>query len=187
MIAFLASVAPAQIRAQGVPLSDRPMLSVSGKSVSPDDIKGTKGTVVLFWSNTCPWVERYESRTLEIITRFQKQGFGFIAVNSNDAIAYPADGLDEMKKQASDGKYSFEYVRDSGSIFANAIGAKRAPQVFVYNSAGVLSYQGAIDDNPTDAAGATEHYLEDALTNIASGSAVAPAETKAFGCTIKFQ
>jgi thiol-disulfide isomerase/thioredoxin len=170
-----------------LPMKDRTMTSVSGDAVSIGSVKGEKGTVVTFWCNTCPWVKRWESRLVDLAKAYQSKGFGFIAVNSNDPVAYPGDNMTEMKAQASAKGYSFPYVADSGSELAVAFGAKRTPQVFVFDATDKLVYQGAIDDSPADEAKVTEAYLASALDAVLSGSPIATAETKAFGCTIKFQ
>ena len=170
-----------------IPMKDRSMKAVPDGSASIASVKGENGTVVVFWCNTCPWVGRYESRFVDTAGRFQEMGFGFIAVNPNDPVAYPGDSFEEMKKQAAAGSYTFPYVVDEGSELATAFGAKRTPQVFVFDSGDKLVYQGAIDDSPADAGKVQEAYLSDALNAIAAGESIALAETKAFGCTIKFQ
>jgi thiol-disulfide isomerase/thioredoxin len=170
-----------------IPMKARSMKAVPDGNASIASVKGEHGTVVVFWCNTCPWVGRYESRFADIAKAFKAKGFGFIAVNPNDATAYPGDSFDEMKKQASAGSYSFPYVVDEGSEMAVAFGAKRTPQVFVFDAGDKLVYQGAIDDSPADAGKVQEAYLKDALNAIAAGESIALAETKAFGCTIKFQ
>ena len=170
-----------------MPMKTREMQTVPDGTATLASVKGEKGTVVVFWCNTCPWVKRYESRFVGLVKAYEARGLGFIAVNSNDAVAYPGDNFDEMKKQASAGGYSFPYVVDEGSELARGFGAKRTPQVFVYDLADKLVYQGAIDDSPADADKVEEDYLANALDALVSGEAVTLAETKAFGCTIKFQ
>ncbi len=184
---FAASAQTALPIGSEMPMKTREMPSVPDGTSTIASVKGEKGTVVIFWSNTCPWGKRYESRLVDNADAYRAKGFGFIAVNSNDAIAYPGDNFDEMKKQASRSGYSFPYVIDEGSELAVGFGAKRTPQVFVFDPADILVYQGAIDDSPADADKVEENYLADALDALASGGAVARTETKAFGCTIKFQ
>lgn len=194
LLMFGVSAAPFSAAAQSVlttgsdmPMKTREMPATTDGSATIASVKGEKGTVVVFWCNTCPWVKRYESRLVKQAKAYQAKGFGFIAINSNDAIGYPGDSIDEMKKQSSSGGYSFPYVVDEGSEMASAFGAKRTPQVFVFNSVDKLVYQGAIDDSPADPDKVEDDYLAAALDSVASGGVVSPAETKAFGCTIKFQ
>jgi thiol-disulfide isomerase/thioredoxin len=169
------------------PMATREMPIVPDGVATIASVKGEKGTVIVFWCNTCPWVKRYEERLTNLAEMYQEKGFGFIAVNPNDPVGYPGDTFDEMKKQSAAGGYSFPYAVDDGSELALAFGAKRTPQLFVFDSADKLVYQGAIDDSPADPAKVEDAYLVNALDAIVSGEAVALAETKAFGCTIKFQ
>lgn len=170
-----------------MPMKDRTMAAVSDDAVTIASVKGEKGTVVVFWSNSCPWVKRYESRFVDLVKSYEQAGFGFIAVNPNDAVAYPADSIDEMKKQASSGGYEFPYAVDNGSELALAFGAKRTPEVFLFGANDKLAYRGAIDDSPADAGKVEEAYLANALEAVAAGGDIDLTETKAFGCTIKFQ
>ena len=192
-IVFLA-VTAASVLAQealeigaAMPLKSKALPAVSGAQASIASVKGDKGTLVVFWCNTCPWVERYEDRMVALAAAYQSRGIGVIAVNPNDAVAYPDDSIDEMKKQAETHGYSFPYVSDPGSEVALAFGAKRTPQAFLFNAADVLVYQGAFDDSPSDAAKVGAAYLTDALDALLAGTEIAMTETKAFGCTIKFQ
>lgn len=169
------------------PMGDRQMQNVDGTMTSLNKVKGTAGTVVIFWCNTCPWVDKYEDRVLDLAKKYMGQGFGFILVNANDQVAYPGDNLEEMKKRAAAKGYPMPYVVDKGSEMAKAFGAARTPHVYAFNAGDVLKYIGAPDDSPSDPGKVQVNYLADALDAIKAGQAVATAETKAFGCTIKFQ
>ncbi len=168
-------------------MGDRQMLNIDDQMVSLDAVKGSAGTVVIFWCNTCPWVSKYEDRVIALAQTYQAQGFGFILVNANDQVAYPGDNLDAMKGQASAKSYPMPYVVDAGSEMAVAFGATRTPHVYAFDANDVLQYIGAPDDSPSDPAKVEVKYLAEALDAIKAGQAVATAETKAFGCTIKFQ
>ncbi|MGA7304195.1 MAG: thioredoxin family protein [Rhodothermales bacterium] len=170
-----------------MPLNTKGLPDVSGGKTTIGSVKGAKGTLVMFWCNTCPWVKRYEERMVALAADYMARGFGVIAVNPNDPVAYPGDSMDEMKRQAENNAYGFPYVSDAGSEVAKAFGAKRTPQAFLFNASDVLVYQGAFDDSPSDAGKVEASYLKDALDAVLAGKAIALTETKAFGCTIKFQ
>jgi hypothetical protein len=76
---------------------------------------------------------------------------------------------------------------DAGSDLAEAFGASRTPQVFVFNADNALVYSGTLDDSPGDPASVQKHYLRDALDALLSGTSIAVPRTKAFGSMIKFQ
>ena len=170
-----------------MPLADVTLKSVDGRMLSPAGVKGDRGTVVVFWCNTCPWVKKYEERMVAIASEYQEAGFGFIVLNPNDAVANPAESYAEMQKRARDHAYSFPYVVDEGSRFAKAYGATRTPEVFVFDATDKLVYTGTIDDSPSDPAQVEQEYLRAALNQIAASAPIEVKRTKAFGCTIKFQ
>lgn len=170
-----------------MPLKNKALPNVSGEKTTIASAKGAKGTLVMFWCNTCPWVKRYEDRMVALAGDYMERGIGVIAVNPNDPVAYEGDSMEEMKRQAENGDYPFDYVSDPGSEVAVAFGAKRTPQAFLFNASDVLVYQGAFDDSPSDEGKVEAAYLKDALEAMLAGNEIGMTETKAFGCTIKFQ
>ena len=170
-----------------LPLAERSMSSATGSATSFRQAMGDRGLAVIFWCNTCPWVKKYEDRVLALAEEYQAAGFGFVAVNANDPAAYPEDGLEEMRRRAASKSYSFPYVVDEGSEAAKAFGATRTPQVFLFDPAGTLVYEGTVDDSPSDPAEVEEQFFRNALNQLVAGEAITVQKTKAFGCTIKFQ
>jgi hypothetical protein len=73
---------------------------------------------------------------------------------------------------------------DANSKLANAFGATRTPQCFLFNAKGLV-YKGAIDDNVKDPSAVKETYLKDALNAVTKNTVPAKQETKSIGCTIK--
>lgn len=167
-----------------IPMADIKMKSVSGGQVSLNDARTDKGLLVIFSCNTCPYVKLSETRIKEITDHCQKQGLGCIIVNSNEALRTEDDSFDEMVKYAQAQKLACPYVMDSGSKLADAFGATRTPQCFVFNAKGLV-YKGAIDDNVKDMALAKEHYVKDAIEAVLKGTTPKVQETKSIGCTIK--
>lgn len=167
-----------------IPLADEKMKDVSGKEVSLNSVKTTKGLLVIFSSNTCPYVKISESRIKEITDECAKQGIGSIIINSNEEQRGDEDSFDAMVKHAAEKKYTCPYVVDVNSKVADAFGAMRTPQCFLFNSKGLI-YKGAIDDNVKDAALAKEHYLKNAVDALSKNETPKIQETKSIGCTIK--
>ena len=54
------------------------------KKYSLEDIKGTKGTVVMFICNHCPFVKHVNDELVRTANDYRVTGFGFVAINSND-------------------------------------------------------------------------------------------------------
>jgi thiol-disulfide isomerase/thioredoxin len=169
-----------------IPLAARSMQNAGGTATSFSQQLGSRGLAVVFWSNTCPWVRRYEDRMLDLAREFGQSGVGFIVVNPNDPAGSPGDAFEAMQQRVGEASYPFPYVVDEGSQAARAFGATRTPQVFLFDGAGRLVYEGTVDDSPSDAGRAQERYLRDALTQLGAGQSVSGQRTRAFGCTIKF-
>jgi hypothetical protein len=74
--------------------------TVSGKTVDYRSIKGSAGKVVMFICNHCPFVIHVLDEILNIARMYTTQGFGFVAISSNDVDNYPQDAPDKMKELA---------------------------------------------------------------------------------------
>jgi peroxiredoxin len=167
------------------PQADLKMKNVDGKELSIAEVKGAKGTLVIFSCQHCPFAKAWDARIAALGNEYLKKGVGVIQINSNDP-AVGGDTLEAMQQQAKKQSYEFPYVVDATSGVAKAFGAARTPEIFLFDSAGKLVYHGAADDNK-DAANVKEHYLKDALEAVAAGKDVTTKETKAVGCGIKFR
>jgi thioredoxin-related protein len=167
-----------------VPMGDYKMKDVSGKYTSLDELKTNNGLLVIFSCNTCPYVKLSEKRIKEYSDYALANGIGCVLVNSNEAQRAEDDSFDEMSKYYSSQKLKCAYTVDEKSQLANAFGASRTPQCFLFNNKGLI-YKGAIDDNVKDAAAVKSPYLKDALTALLKSTTPSPQETKSIGCTIK--
>lgn len=163
------------------------MKDVSGRMVSIADVRGEKGTMVMFSCNACPWVKAWETRIAELGNRAQEMGFGVIVINPNDPAKVAEDSYEVMQQRAKERGFKFPYVVDDTSGVAKAFGATRTPEVFLFDAAGKLVYHGAIDDNAREPEKVEKRYLADALNAVAKGAPVPVAETKAIGCTLKWR
>jgi len=141
----------------------------------------------VFTCNHCPWAKAWETRIVELGNTYRKKGIGVIAINSNDPDAYPEDSFAEMQTRAKQRKIAYPYVVDASSNVARAFGASHTPEAFVFDASGKLVYHGGIDDNAKEPNKVTQRWLRDALSAVSAGKPVAMAETKAFGCGIKFR
>lgn len=167
-----------------IPLADYKMKDVSGKTVSLNEIKTPKGLLVIFSCNTCPYVKLSETRIKEYSDYCLANGIGCALINSNEEQRKEDDSFDEMVKYFADQKLKCAYTVDEKSQLANAFGATRTPQCFLFSSKGLI-YKGAIDDNVKDPAAVKASYLKDALVSLNKNETPKLQETKSIGCTIK--
>ncbi|RMH52269.1 MAG: thioredoxin family protein [Bacteroidetes bacterium] len=170
-----------------LPSAELTLTRPDGRAVSLQSLLGSAGTVIVFWSNQCPWVDKYEDRLADLAATYGAAGFAFLVVNANDADAFPKEGADESQARARDLGAAFTYLMDNGSALARALGASRTPHVFVFDANRTLVYVGTIDDSPGDPGNVQKTYLKDVLDALQAGQSVAVPKTKAFGCTIKLQ
>lgn len=167
-----------------IPEADYKMKDVSGKEVTLNDVKTDKGLLVIFSCNTCPYVKLSETRIKEYSDWCSANGIGCVLVNSNEAQRTEEDSYDEMVKYYKAQNLKCYYLVDINSKLANAFGATRTPQCFLFNTKGLV-YKGAIDDNVKDPTAVKSPYLKDALVALAKNAVPATQETKSIGCTIK--
>src|SRR5690606_19754916 len=174
----------------GDTVADFKLKNVNGKMVSLSDYTSSKGVIVIFDCNTCPYSKAYNERILELNKNYASKGFPVVAIQPNDPAISPGDSFDEMVKQAERKKYDFPYLFDETQSVSRAFGATNTPHVFLLKNNGgkfSVAYIGAIDDAPRDAAGVSKKYVEEAINAILSSKEVPSTKTKAIGCTIKWK
>jgi hypothetical protein len=180
-ITLLPAVDPLPI-GSSLPNADMKLKDISGKEVSFKEAVKKNGLLVMFSCNTCPVVHQYESRTVAACKDALKNEVGVILLNSNEAYRGQGDSYDDMKAYAKKLGYNFYYAIDKNSVMADAFGANRTPECFLFDKNGKLVYHGAIDDNPE---GGEKSYLTTAISRLAKGEKIDPEMTRSVGCTIK--
>ena len=171
-------------KAPGFTLTD----TVSGNQVSLFDVKGKKGTVIMFICNHCPFVKHVNKELVKLANEYIAKGIGFAAINSNDAITYPEDSPDKMKETALQLEYPFSYLYDESQEVAKAYNAACTPDFFVYDSEGHLVYRGQLDDSrPGNEIPVTGKDLRHALDCLLSNKPIPAEQRPSIGCNIKWK
>lgn len=168
-----------------MPKADVKMKDISGKEVSLKDAKKENGLLVMFSCNTCPWVVKNQSRTNEIAQYALDNNIGVILLNSNEAQRDDDDSFEAMKKYAKNQGYNWYYTVDANSVLADAFGANRTPETFLFNKQGKLVYHGAIDDNPNSGDDVKRKHLKEAINEMIGGKEVTVKTSRSMGCNIK--
>ncbi|MBC8753639.1 thioredoxin family protein [Kordia sp. YSTF-M3] len=169
-------------------VKDFSLKNVDGKMVSMADYKDTKGFILTFTCNTCPYSVAYEDRLIALDKKYASQGYPVIAINPNNPEARPKDNFEAMQTRAKEKGFTFPYMLDVGQKVYPVFGATRTPHMYVLAKTPKghqVKYIGAIDDNYKDAAATTKHYVEDAVDALLAGKEVEVKTTKAIGCSIK--
>lgn len=157
----------------------------SGRTLTLEEVAGDNGLLVMFSCNTCPWVAKWEDRYNGLSDLAEANNIGMVALNPNERIRNRGESMDDMKKRAQKQNYNFPYALDKDHVIADAFGATRTPEVFLFDADMTLVYHGAIDDNADDANAVEATYAVDAINQLISGSEISKKETKSLGCTIK--
>ncbi|MTI88384.1 MAG: redoxin domain-containing protein [Balneolaceae bacterium] len=167
------------------PLTDEKVVDISGKSLTLNEVAESNGLLVIFSCNTCPWVAKWEDRYNGLFQHARENSIGMIALNPNERIRNKGESMEDMKRRADKKEYDFFYALDENHRLADAFGANRTPEVFLFDDELTLVYHGAIDDNANDAADVEQTYVINAIDEMVSGNSVSTAVTKSLGCTIK--
>jgi thioredoxin-related protein len=168
-----------------LPSPEAKMKDISGKEVSFNDAMNKNGLLVMFSCNTCPVVGKYQSRTLETAKFAADNKVGVIVLNSNEATRGDGESFDDMKEYGKAQGYLFSYVLDKNNAMADAFGATRTPEVFLFDKTGKLVYHGAIDDNANDPGDVTRKHAKIAIEEMIAGKNVSTTKTRFVGCGIK--
>jgi len=168
-----------------IPKGDLKLKDISGKEISLKDAKKKNGLLVMFSCNTCPWVIKNQSRTVEAANYALSKDIGVILLNSNEGSRDDADSYSEMREYAAAQGYKWYYAVDANNVLADEFGANRTPECFLFNAGGKHVYHGAIDDNPGDASSVNRKHLRMAMDEMTSGKEVSVKESRSMGCQIK--
>jgi peroxiredoxin len=159
-----------------------------GKTYSLSDVVGANGTVVVFICNHCPYVKAVIERLVAAARTLSSEQIGFVAINSNDASAYPADSFEHMIEFAQTHRFPFAYLHDESQNVARAYNAVCTPDFFGYDANRRLKYRGRLDEGRTSPPppGARQELVEAMRSIAATGSAPAN-QIASIGCSIKWK
>lgn len=168
--------------------TDFSLKNIDGKMVSLSDYADSKGFLVIFTCNTCPYSVAYEDRILALDKKYKEKGVPVIAINPNNPAVKPGDSFDKMKIRAKEKGFTFPYVLDEGQNIYPQYGASKTPHVYLLEKTqkgNVVKYIGAIDDNYQDAGKVEDKYVENAVDAMLAGEEIEVTKTRAIGCSIK--
>ena len=158
--------------------------TTGGEVAFPD---GGHATVVVFTCNHCPYALAWHERLLAVASEYEDRGVRTVLVNPNDADRYPRDSFDAMRERVErEGPWPAPYLRDESQDVARAYNAKTTPDVFVFDSGGVLRYRGAPDADHMDEV-QNAAWLRSALDALLDGRNVTEPETRPVGCSVKWK
>lgn len=162
--------------------------TVSGKMFSLPALGSSKGVLVMFVCNHCPYVKHIADQLAELANDYVDKGIKFFAISSNDPIQYPDDAPEKMKEEALSRGYCFPYLFDETQSVAKSYGAECTPDFFLYDTNLKLVYRGQLDDSsPGNKVPVTGSDLRAALDAILSNQAPRHEQIPSMGCNIKWK
>ena len=159
-----------------------------GKWVSSDDFPNAPALLVAFICNHCPFVKHIRPALAELAKEYQARGIAVVAINSNDAVAYPDDSPEKMAEEIKLAGYTFPYLYDESQGVAKAHQAVCTPDFFLFDREHRLVYRGQFDETrPNSGCAATGADLRSALDSVLAGRPVSADQKPSVGCGIKWK
>lgn len=172
----------------GWPAPDFRLPGVDGRMWGLADIRGPRGTLVVFICNHCPYVQAVADRLVRDVRELQALGIGVAAVMSNDTEAYPEDSFDNMALFAARHGFTFPYLFDQSQEVARAYGAVCTPDFFGFDADLGLRYRGRLDASRREAGPAdARRELFEAMAQVAATGTGPAEQVPSMGCSIKWK
>lgn len=186
---LLAFGAWAEVRI-GAPAPDFTARDINGKVHHLSDYRG-KIVVLEAYNRDCPFcANHYKTGSMQSLQdAVTSKGGVWLVVNSthkgNPSYRTPEAARKEF---AAQGIKATAWLDDSDGKVGKLYGMKTTPHMFVIDPAGNLAYQGAIDDRPAASGDprTAKNYVKLAVEALLAGKAVPIAETKPYGCSVKY-
>lgn len=160
-----------------------------GNQVRLSSFRGKK--VVLEWFNPeCPFVRYAHTRgpLTEMGNSYVDRGLVWLAINSGGP-GKQGHGIEKNRETRA--AYSMRYpilIDETGRV-GRLYAARTTPHVYLIDETGVLIYRGALDNAPLgdlDEGQRLVNYVARALADLATGERVESAETRPYGCSVKY-
>ncbi|EJG03460.1 MULTISPECIES: thioredoxin family protein [Flavobacterium] len=160
----------------------------SNNTFSFEDLKGSKGTLVMFICNHCPFVHHVISEIVMIANDYRVQGLGVIAISSNDVVKYPQDAPELMTDFAMENKIDFPYLYDETQETAKAYQAACTPDFYLFDNQDRLFYRGQLDDSrPGNGIPLSGNDLRGAIDALIYNRSLKEPQKPSLGCGIKWK
>jgi peroxiredoxin len=161
---------------------------VDGKTYSLNELRGPNGTLVMFICNHCPYVKAVIDRIVRDVNELRPLGIGAVAISSNDAVHYPEDSFDNMRRFAEAHGFTFPYLYDESQDVARAYDAACTPDFFGFNKDLELQYRGRLDESRKEAAPPNaRRELFEAMKQVALTGKGPREQIPSIGCSIKWK
>lgn len=154
--------------------------------------RGRHGLLVMFLCVHCPYVKHVEEELAQIGRDYEGR-IAIAAISSNDVVAFPQDGPEEMKAQAERLGFRFPYLFDESQEVARSYGAACTPDFFLFDAEMKLVYRGQLDDSRPrrgdfgNDVPVTGKDLRQAMDDVIRGVRPDTNQRTSLGCNIKWK
>ncbi len=168
---------------------DFTLKDTAGQTHKLSDYTRQGKTVVLEWFNPdCPFVKlHHEKQTTvaDLYKSFNSKNVVILSINSTNS-GNASFGKDAAAKK--NWKIEWPILIDADGKVGHLYGAMTTPHMFVIDKDGKLRYSGAMDNDKENTKKGKDkvNYVREALDSILAGKTVAHAETKPYGCSVKY-
>lgn len=182
------ALTPSTMLPLGSQAPDFRLPDTAGKMVALADFQDAPALLVVFLCNHCPYVKHVREELAALGREYQGKGVAVVGISSNDAVAYPADGPEEMAREQAEVGYTFPYLYDESQAVALAYQAACTPDFFVFDRSRALVYRGQLDaSRPGNDVPVTGNDLRTALDAVLAGQPVPADQKPSIGCNIKWK
>lgn len=150
-------------------------------------LMGTKGLLVVFTCNHCPYALAIWDRLIAVSHVAKEYGISTVAINPNIHPNYPDDAPEKMLEKIRDWKIPFPYLVDEFQDVARAYKAQCTPDLYLLGVDYQLIYHGRLDDNWKVPEAVQCEELKDAIVAFGSGLSVESKQFPSMGCSIKWK
>ncbi len=172
----------------GSPARDFRLPDTNGQTVALSDFADSRGLLVAFICNHCPFVLHVAPTLAELAREYMALGIAVVGINPNDAERSPADAPEAMAREKARQGYPFPYLYDAEQTVARAYGAVCTPEFFLFDDERLLAYHGRFDDStPASGSKASGDDLREALDALLTGRPMPDRQVPAMGCGIKWR
>lgn len=180
---------PSNMLPLGTKAPDFLLPNTNGNSkISFADVKGEKGTLVIFMCNHCPFVLHVMEEIIRISNDYAVEGLGIVAISSNDVVKYPQDSPENMREFAFENKMEFPYLYDESQEVAKAYDAACTPDFYLFDIRDALYYRGQLDDSrPNNGIPLSGSDLRNAIDSLLYNRNLNPVQKPSIGCNIKWK
>ena len=144
--------------------------------------------LVMFICNHCPYVKTIINKIVNNANDLKNFGVHSFAICSNDAIDYPEDSFENMKKFSKEKRLPFPYLHDPSQEIAKLYGAVCTPDFFGFNKNMKLCYRGRLDDSTKkNSPSSSKKEMFEAMKKIALDGTGPKNQLPSIGCSIKWK